>query len=120
MSEVTEDETAGKPSVPPERQQPPYQAIGSELIALTPESWQAIVLRVSVNRPENGMLGMTHEISSPEGHKEPITPSDELSDLTYSLLKLFEEFGPAWKQLTFKVTMQSDGGWRFQSDFQYE
>lgn len=105
--------------VPRERQAPLYSAIASELVELTPESWLAVELRVSVNRSQTGGLGMTHEIVSPDAaHREPVVASDKLFEMTRSLLALFEEFSSPWVRMTFFVNASNDGGWRFRCDFE--
>jgi hypothetical protein len=109
-----------RPAVPPEHQEQLYSAIASELIELTPETWQAAVLDVAADRSRAGAFGMTHSIRSPEGHREPIVPSDELFDMTHSLLKFFEEFGQPWTRMTFSVKALPEEGWSFSSELEYD
>jgi len=108
-----------EPAVPAEQQEALYAAIGNELIALTPDSWQDILLEVVVNVSGSGILGMSHEITSPEGYRSPIMPSDELFDLTHKLLILFQEHGKAWKQIRFEVWQVPGESWRYKCDFTY-
>ena len=110
---------ASEPLVPTEKQEAIYQAIGDELIALTPETWHAARLDVAVESYAGGAEGMPHTIASLEGHREPIMPSDELTDLTFRLLALFREYGRGWKRLRFEVIVQPDGNWRYQCEFEY-
>lgn len=87
-----------KPAVPEARQGPLPTAIVNELIALTPEWWNAAILTIG-SVCEGGIQSMLHETRSPEGHREPITPSEELFDLTRQLSQFFQEFGQPWKQV---------------------
>jgi hypothetical protein len=107
-----------EPLVPRQEQEPLYAAIANELVVLTPETWTAIVLDVSVKTP-SGTVGMPHLISSPEGHREPISASDSLMDLTYKLLRLFEQHGPGWKSLRFEVHQTVGGKWHYECNFTY-
>lgn len=107
------------PSVPSELQEPLYAAIAEELIALSPEPWKSVLLEVSVTTSPEGVLGMPHTISSPEGHREAIMANEELFGLTYKLLCLFREYGKAWKTIRFEVWQLPEENWRFRCDFTY-
>jgi hypothetical protein len=111
-------QTPEKPPVPGERQGPIHTAIVNELIALTPEWWNAVTLIVSVAAQE-GIESMPHEIGSPEGHREPITPSDRLLDLTRQLFRLFQEYGQPWDQLVYKVSLDAEGDRNWQCTFRH-
>jgi hypothetical protein len=63
---------------------------------------------------------MPHTIISPEGHREPIMPSDALFELTHDLLTLFHKYGPEWTRLAFKVNRFPDANWRYECDFDYD
>lgn len=102
---------------PPDQQERLYAAIGRELIALTPESWHAAVLEVSV---ETGSGGMGHTIVSPEGNRQPIMPSDELMQSTYELLTLFRQYGREWKRMTFTLELRPEGEWHYVCHFVYD
>jgi hypothetical protein len=106
-------------TVPAERQEPIYSAIASELIALTPETWRTATMRVSVNESPKGVLGMAHVISGPDGHKEIVIASETMFELTYSLLRLFEEFSQPWKVVTFNIKIRPEGGWQYAADYEY-
>src|SRR3954469_14923524 len=105
-----------KPSVPEERQGPLHIAIVNELIALTPEWWNDAILAVGF-ACEAGVQSMPHEIRSPEGHREPITPSDTLFDLTRQLFQLFQESGQPWKQVLYEASLDPDGNWKWKCAF---
>src|SRR5947209_3691382 len=100
----SQGEGQDKPGVPEDRQGPLHTAIANELISLTPEWWNAALLKVGVEYHDD-VLSMPHEIASLEGHREPITPSDTLFQLTHQLLMLFQEFNQPWKQVTYEVRL---------------
>src|SRR5258708_6706010 len=108
----------GESTVLEERQGQLHKAIVNEIIALTPEWWNAAILTVSVESKE-GAVSMPHEFRSPEGHSEPIMPSDDLFTMTRQLLLLFEEFGQPWTKLRYSVSSIPDGNWRWQCEFTY-
>ena len=62
---------------------------------------------------------MAHEISSPDGHREVVSASESMFELTYSLLRLFEEFSQPWKMLTFNIKMRPGGRWQYTADYEY-
>jgi hypothetical protein len=107
------------PSVPNERQEQLHTAIVNELIALTPEWWNSALLKVSVV-DRKGIQSMSHEITSPQGHRELISPSDELFALTRQLFLLFQEFGQRWKQVTYEADLTPKGNWKFKCHFTYQ
>jgi hypothetical protein len=107
-----------KPNVPGERQGPIHTAIVNELIALTPDWWNAVTLTVEVATQE-GIQSMPHEIRSPEGHREPIALSDQLFDLTRQLFRLFQEYIQPWKQVVYEVSLDPKGDWKWECAFTY-
>lgn len=91
-----------------------YPKIGSELIALTPESWKSAVLKL-----EEDSSGVMHTIYSEEGHREVITPSMELFEHTWKLEQLFRKYGSIWAIAYFRITQSEDGQWRFNVSYEY-
>jgi hypothetical protein len=63
---------------------PIQEEVVRAVIALTPERWRAAVLMVRCSE-EGGIEGCEHVISSPEGHREPVTPSDGLFDAPHAV-----------------------------------
>lgn len=112
-------ETPNEPVVPRDQQEPLYAAIADELITLTPETWNAVLLEVLVETSAKGVLGMSHTISSLEGHQGPIIVSDELSDLTHTLLVLFQQHRQPFTGMRFEVRHEPDGDWRYTCRFSY-
>jgi hypothetical protein len=107
------------PTIPEELQGPIHTAIVNELIALTPSWWHAVTLTVRF-ASDGGIQSIPHEISSPEGHREPITPSDQLFAATRQLFLLFQEFGQSWKQVIYEASLDRDGNWKWKCVFTYE
>jgi len=58
-------------------------------------------------------------ITSPEGRKESITPSDELFDATHRLGLLFERHGRRWRVVTYRVEIPSDSECSYVAKFSY-
>jgi hypothetical protein len=94
------------------------QAIVNELIALTPEWWKTALLEVT-HSSEAGIEKMSHIISSPEGHRDIVTASDELFQATYNLATLFKKNGSIWKKATYRASIEKDGTWTYTVDFEY-
>jgi hypothetical protein len=94
------------------------QSIGSELLDTTPEHWKRIRLEVDY-RQEGGVESYGHEISSPEGHGEPVAPSERLMELTRELGERFAREGRRFSRLVAELAEKDDGNWRFRFDYSY-
>src|SRR5512145_1807429 len=103
---------------PPERQEPIHEAIAGELIALIPERWRSLRLRLSrTDSSASGAPSVAHVISSPEGHRSLIRPSDELFQQTHALDSLFRDHGCPWKTAEYLVSLEPEGDWKWDVSF---
>jgi hypothetical protein len=102
-----------------EEERPIDEQIANELISLTPESWRAAVLEVTYEGEPQGAEGYSHEIYSPDGHREPVEPSEELFRATRELGLLFQKHGHHWRRVKYTVNQQQDGSWRYSAAFEY-
>lgn len=102
-----------------ERQTPIIDAIGGELIELTPEHWREAVLEIRVEVMPDGTQAMAHTILSPEGHRELVTPGDHMFELTRRLYLLFAEYEQPWRRATCRVHQAPDESWRISVDYAY-
>jgi hypothetical protein len=94
------------------------QSIASELVSLTPEWWNVIVLEIErVELEQSTTLNIA--VKSPEGHHDTIEPSRELYDFAMDLYDLFKRHGYLWKKVAYTVRLQPDGDWRFEAEFSY-
>lgn len=94
------------------------EEIVNELIELTPEPWHSAALEVTYST-ENGVEKYAHVISSLEGHKEPVFPSDKLYAATRELGLLFRRHGKQWRQARYEIRLQQDDSWKYTVDFEY-
>jgi len=101
-----------------EEETPIDQQIVNELVELTPEWWKSAVLEVTFS-DVGGVERYSHVISSPEGHKEPIDPSEALHRATYRLGELFRQHGRRWKSARYEVRLQQGGTWKYTVNFVY-
>ena len=94
------------------------QKIAGELIALTPEWWNAVVLEVKHSvQAQNTSLNIT--VKSPEGYSDAVEPSPEIYTLVLDLYDLFKRYDHPWQKATYTVTLQPDKEWRFEAGFEY-
>src|SRR4051812_11916992 len=96
---------------------PIEQRIASALIEATPKTWRKARLEVEA-KEEDGTQGMSHTISNPEGRRELVVATDEITDATFELRELFRRHGKAWRRLVFEVTNE-EGSWRYAANFDY-
>lgn len=89
------------------------------LVAATPDWWKEAQLEVTRHNHPDGVVGLAHTISSPEGHKEIVSPTDELLDATYRLATLFETHGKTWKRVVYTIKQAPDGSWAYRVSFSY-
>lgn len=101
-----------------EEEAPIDEAIVNEVVELTPEWWRSVALEVTYST-ENGIERYAHVISSLEGHKEPVVPSDKLYAATHDLGLLFRSHGKQWKRARYELRLQDDGSWKYAVDFEY-
>lgn len=98
-------------------QTPVVQEICIALIHIIPATWNSVVLTLEV--PEHGLgKGLAHSISSPEGHKDVVTPTMEVFAATRKL-----ELGWVERKSTFKkaiISAQRTGeDWSIKSDYEH-
>lgn len=99
-------------------EKPLDEGISRELVSLTPEWWRAVVLEVRYSCAD-GVDRYEHVISSPEAHRDPVVPSDELFDLTRRLRELFSRYGRPWTTVTYRVDVREDGTFSYVAQFEY-
>jgi hypothetical protein len=61
------------------------KAIGNALIAVTPEHWKSATLELLATQATTLMVGLVHTITTPEGHRDLIAPTEELMAATARL-----------------------------------
>jgi hypothetical protein len=93
------------------------QEICITLIRLIPPRWNSVLLTLGV--PEHGLgKGLSHAISSPEGHKDVVMPTMELFASTRKL-----ELGWVERKSTFKkaiISAQRAGeDWSIKSEYEH-
>ena len=102
-----------------EEMTPVLNAIGQELISATPEHWRAAELTLEIEQRSEETQGIAHLITSPEGHRDLIAPTEELVNATHRLIVLCERYRQPFRGLKFSVTQSEAGAWQFQSDWSY-
>lgn len=101
-----------------EEETPIDREIVSELIALTPDSWQQAKLEVTYLM-DGAVERYAHAISSPEGRREIIEASEKLFDATYRLGTLFQRHGRHWRKVTYTARLSDAGDCDYTVDFEY-
>jgi hypothetical protein len=102
----------------PERQTPVVQEICITLIRIIPPHWNSAAL--TLDAPEHGLgKGLSHSISSPEGHKDVVMPTMEVFAATRKL-----ELGWVERKSKFKkaiISAQRVGeDWTIKSEYEDE
>jgi hypothetical protein len=101
-----------------DQQAPIDRNIVSALIAATPESWDAA--EMVVEREQEGEVeNLTIEITSPEGRREIVEPTEDIYEYLYALSDLFREHGRVWKKLKYSIELNEEGNWKYHIDFGY-
>lgn len=92
--------------------------IVNAVIAATPEHWNCAAMYVE--RKEVAALEkMSIVISSPEGNREPISPTDEIYAALYKLSDLYRSAPKHWLSVIYNVSLMSDEQWNYTVDFSY-
>lgn len=101
-----------------ERQAPIDREVVNALIAATPETWSAAEMFVE-REQDSSHEKMKIEISSPEGHRDLVGPTDEIYAGLYNLSDLFREYGKVWSQLVYRANLTPEGNWKYTIRFDY-
>ncbi len=102
-----------------ELETPIDEAIVNALIEATPEWWNAAQLEVVHSERPSGVEGFAHTITSPEGHRDIVSATDELTDATLRLADLFRSHGKIWTKVVYTTTKSNGGKWTYSADFSY-
>lgn len=92
--------------------------IVNALIAATPDTWNAaemIVEREQLGEDES----MKIVISSSEGRRDIVGPTDAIYAGLYKLSDLFRGYGKIWSRVSYAVSMTPEGAWRYKIKFEY-
>lgn len=101
-----------------EKHAPIDAEIANALIGATPDTWDKA--EMSVTRVQDGEIEkMKILISSPEGHQDVITPSDEIYAGLYKLSDVFREHGTLWTEVFYSIGLTAEGKWKYQVKFTY-
>lgn len=99
---------------------PLLSAIGRALIAATPESWCSAQLSLAVAPTSESTEGVSHVISSPDGLRDLVVPTEDLMEATAGLLQACKAHGKPFHKLLFTARSETDGTWRFQTEWAYQ
>ena len=101
-----------------EQQAPIDRQIVEALIAATPETWNSA--EMVVERQQAGSQEkMVIVISSPDGHKDLIGPTDDIYEALYKLSDVFLKAGKPWTKVEYWVGLDDQGQWKYRVQFSY-
>ncbi len=89
------------------------------LVSALPSSWRSAQLEIEFEPQPDGSEGFVHRIRSPEGHREIVSPPDELYTITFNLYDLFLGAGRPWKRVKYLVTAKEGTDWDYRVTFEY-
>lgn len=92
------------------------QALGSGLIAATPETWSRALLTLTPTM-EGGRVALALEISNPDGLRDLVRPTDDLLEASARFHALCEAHGDQWVRCDLLV-YEVDGNWQFKTNFE--
>ncbi len=102
-----------------EEHEPIDRAIVRELISIIPEGWHAAVLEIGRTVDPRNIVRYSHEVFSPDGHKDVVQPTEELFQRAIELDDVFAAHGCAWRGVKYLVSEEKDGGWKYTIDYRY-
>ncbi len=103
-----------------QQEEPIDQEIANALIEATPEWWMSAVMAIEFGAKPGGVEGYRHVISSPEGHRDLVEPTERIYGATIQLADLFRQHGRPWKSAKYTVKKHAEANWSYTVDFQYE
>ncbi|MEQ8637627.1 hypothetical protein [Gimesia maris] len=90
------------------------------LLSLIPEGWWSIKLDIIRDDQTAGENGLSLSISSDEGYKEIVMPTNEMYQAVAEHLELFVSLGKPWRKLGYRVFFDEEiENWRFTIDYDY-
>ncbi|MCA9077756.1 MAG: hypothetical protein KDA93_22205 [Planctomycetaceae bacterium] len=90
------------------------------LLSVVPEGWWSIRLVVRNDPQQFGNDGIALTISSDEGYREIVMPPDELYEVLFEHLGLFQKQGEPWSSLSYLAAYDEEQDqWRFSVDYAY-
>ena len=95
------------------------RAMVRELISIIPEDWRTAVLQIERSVDFGDIVRYSHEVSSPEGHRDVVQPTEEIFQRAIELDKVFTTHGCVWREVTYLVSEETDGSWKYTIDFKY-
>jgi|GEM_PF-1498307 hypothetical protein len=101
-----------------EKQAPIDSNLVAALVAATPEKWNSAEMFVE-RSDDSTNEKMSISISSPDGHKELVSPTDDIYEGLYKLSDCFRDEGKVWKSVRYRVDLAPDGNWRYHVNFDY-
>ncbi len=101
-----------------ELQGPIDARIVEAVLAVAPESWTRIALKLETVA-DGGRANLAHELWNLADEKQSATPDDELYAATRELYQAYVQHGTPWKVALYVVTVDDDGGARFQARYSY-
>ena len=102
-----------------EEEGPIEQSIAGMLASSIPSNWTSALLEIEASQEPNGDQGFRHMITSPEGHRDLVTPPDEMYPETIRLYDLFAGAGKPWQHICFRITNLGTEEWEYHVDFEY-
>nr|WP_199045278.1 hypothetical protein [Dyella sp. ASV24] len=91
------------------------QAVGSELIAATPETWSRAQLTLTPTM-DAGRVALAQEISNPDGLRDLVRPTEELIETSARFHAFCEAHGDRWERCDLLV-YEVEGSWQFNVNF---
>lgn len=101
-----------------ELQAPIDKQIVEGLISATPETWNKAEMLVERHQ-EGTSERMTITITSPEGHRDPISATDEIYEGLYRLADCFSGQGRIWTRVFYSIELDPNNHWKFKVEFAY-
>lgn len=96
-----------------------HQAIVKEVVALTPETWQQILLEVRLIGYDGSIPILEYQLSSPQSRNEFVELSDEIYDLTLKLSEIYAARAKRWTVAAIQITLKPNNKIGFRTEFKY-
>lgn len=89
------------------------------LTSILPTHWRSALLEIEFTLELDDTESFVHRIKSPEGHRDFITPPDEMYISTFQLYDLFLKAGYPWHRVKYLVEESIEGDWEYLVTFEY-
>ena len=101
-------------------QEPLDLRIVQEITSIAPEKWKSVRMEASREPGAGGAETLRVTITSPEGHRDIVIPTDKLLLAVRELSLVFHRYKHPWQAVRYYAEQLAGGSWSFRAEYKYD